>query len=114
MKSAPPRVRRSYAFVYVGQPVLWYPSGNTDVEPLPAFVCKVGEMALNLAVYAEGWPRMKTVEGVRHVDERDVGEAIRMESGGWDHTDGTVRLYARAKELATWPGSDAAEQQPQA
>lgn len=100
---AKPQPKRPHKeMVCAGQPVLWYPDGNTRARPSPAVVEYVGEMTVSLQVFQEGSPYSKYIDGVFHVDQK-VGEQVRMDTGGWDHTDATIRLYRKAPELALWP-----------
>lgn len=99
-KTVPAR-RPHRKFVCVGMTVLHYPASDTDVKPTIAIVEAVGDMALDLLVFAEGSESWKIISGVRHVDE-EKSEAIRLESGGWDFTDHDMRLYNARPELGMW------------
>lgn len=87
----------------VGKTVLYYPSGNTQLHPLVAFVEKVGESGVDLLFRSNYSEYLSGVSGCRHVDDRSANEAIRMESGGWDFTEDDVRLYLARPELGMWP-----------
>lgn len=100
-KSPGPARRPHRRFVHVGQTVLHYPNSDTAARPAIALVEAVGEMALDLLVFREGSESWSIVSGVRHVD-LDKSEAVRLESGGWDFTEGDIRLYAARPELGQW------------
>lgn len=100
-KNLGPARRPHRRFVHVGQTVLHYPNSDTAAKPSLALVDAVGEMALDLLVFREGSESWSVVSGVRHVD-LDKSEAVRLESGGWDFTEGDVRLYNARPELGQW------------
>ena len=87
----------------VGKSVLYYPSGNTQLEPIPATVLAVGEYGLDLLFRPNQSEYLYEQSGVRHVDDKTANEIIRMESGGWDFTEDDIRLYTLRPELGAWP-----------
>ena len=98
----PPRPQRKHRFVAVGMVVNWYANGDTFSKPQIAYVEEVGEMALTCRVVLDDTAYLARREGVFHVDEQK-SDVIRAESGGWEHTSLTNRLYSEFPKLGMWP-----------
>lgn len=102
-KREPVKALRKFPFVCVGMNVLWYPDGRRNLTPMAAVVVAVGEMALDLHVIEAGYDNPIKKDGVRWMDEPDVGPQIRLESGGWEHTAFTNMIFGEHPEFSEWP-----------
>ena len=99
----PPASIWRFGFVHVGMPVWWRPNGDRNENPIPATVMEVGERTLALKLIDPTYDKLISRQSVRHVDEPGVSSVSRDESGGWEHTPSTVRLYSKMPELAIFP-----------
>jgi len=80
----------------LGQMVLWYPQGDTSVEPLPAIVSAMSPTKLCLNIIRPNTYNFYIVDGVAHRDAREVKERRPWvtESGCWEHTQFTKKVLA--------------------
>ena len=70
----------------VGRIVYWYPGGDFSSQPCAAFVAKVGQKGLCLAVVVPGRNNFLSVDGVRHRSDPEAREIEFEESGCWEDT----------------------------
>lgn len=98
-----------FEFVSKGMTVLWYPDGNLAAEPQAAIVRRVNGRTLDLSIVVDEVDRMIHRDGVHHCGDHKVSQPTRIDSGGWMHTEFTVRLYARIRNLAEWPKPEQAK-----
>lgn len=95
--------------VELGQIVLWYEGASRGVKPRAAIVSQVNgqrrdgrlearSVALNLI--EPNLHNMPLREGVRHVEDPDIGESDRTEAGAWAYTPQTMRLMELERKLA--------------
>jgi len=71
----------------IGTPVVWYPTGNPNEKPLPAFVVDHGIPGL-LTVIVIRPGRIQRVLGVKHISDPSLTVTPMSEraySGAWDY-----------------------------
>lgn len=70
----------------IGDPVIWYPDGNTDMEGTPGTVVVAGEHAVDIVCHtANGGHILK--QNVWHINDKKLRENEFIRScGGWDYS----------------------------
>lgn len=71
--------------VLLGETVFWFPGGQVTEPPQVAVVTGVGSDCVGLNVLAPWDDRVRSKEGVRHVDDQRAKSQELFEAGGWCH-----------------------------
>lgn len=69
----------------IGDPVVWYPDGNANMEGTPGVVVSTGEHAIDIVCHAANGGHILK-QSVWHCDDRRLreNEFVR-KAGGWDY-----------------------------
>lgn len=69
----------------VGDPVVWYPEGNTEQAPTPGIVVLPGQHAVDIVCHSEhGGHILK--QSVWHIHDKKIQENENVrKAGGWDY-----------------------------
>lgn len=73
---------------YTGMNVLWYHGGARGHAPFAGLVTDVGDRTVNVVVF-DNTGRMNCLIGCRHMDDPGAVQHDRVNSGGWDYTEGS-------------------------
>jgi hypothetical protein len=67
----------------VGDPVVWFPDGNTKLSATSGTVIVSGENAIDISVLMSNGGRV-VKSSVWHIRDEQPNDFIRKQSGGWD------------------------------
>lgn len=67
----------------LGELVYWYPGGDVNQSPHPAFVTAVGGDSVNVNIMDPSCYNFRLRDGVRHVDDPKSRKDAAAEAGAW-------------------------------
>lgn len=71
--------------VAVGEPIIWYPTGDAQGEYCAGVCVRVGSRTIAVNLFVENTQKLVYKDGVRHVSDPDAMRSEFMEIGTWDH-----------------------------
>jgi hypothetical protein len=85
----------------VGDPVVWFPDGNTKLSATSGTVIVAGENAIDISVLMANGGRV-VKSSVWHIRDEQPNDFIRKQSGGWDYAPWFIEVLEIPKQVAEW------------